>query len=354
MKRWIAILLMGFLLLGLMACQQETWDGFYDEDLARYVRLGALDSLTYTAYPTDVSEEEIDAVIISRLEAATELRETDGAVVDGLTVRFDRYCFIRGDAKPTLSVENAVGTVGVIYEDVVLSAILTHMIGMKQGDTAEYTVTLPDGYADDIQAETEATFRVTVLAVYERELPTLTDALAATLWPGCQTVEAARQVIRQTLKAEKEKMASYKIQAELWEKIVSTSTLLEVPTVLYREYYTELYFQYEAQATAESQTLSDYVEGTLHMTMEALETELKRRTDASIKEDLVLYALVQSEGLTCTETELLAYANASVLDSDGIFDSGEEYLSYYGKEAVTRLYFRDAVAEILRNRASAA
>ncbi|MBE6636942.1 MAG: hypothetical protein E7618_03960 [Ruminococcaceae bacterium] len=353
MKRWMAIVLAGLFLLGLAACHKETWQGFYEEDLSRYLRLGDLETLTYTAYPTDVSEEEIDAVIAARLEAATELCETTEAVENGMTVRFDRYCFIRGVAKPTLSVKNAVGTVGVAYEDRVLSALLSHMIGTKQGETAEYTVTLPAGYADDIPSETEATYRITVLAVYEREVPPLTDALAAMLWPGCQTVEDMRQAIRQTLAAEKEKNASYKIQAELWEKLVSSSTLLALPTVLYREYYTELYLQYESQAAAESQALADYVGGTLQMTMEELENELKRRTDAAVKEDLVLFSLVRREGLSCTEADLLSYANGCARDSDGIFDSGEEYLAYYGEDAVTKQYFRDAVAVLLRRYATA-
>ena len=145
----------------------------------------------------------------------------------------------------------------------------------------------------------------------------------------------------------------YHFLSELWEKLVSSSTLLALPTVLYREYYTELYLQYESQAAAESQALADYVGGTLQMTMEELENELKRRTDAAVKEDLVLFSLVRREGLSCTEADLLSYANGCARDSDGIFDSGEEYLAYYGEDAVTKQYFRDAVAVLLRRNATA-
>ena len=346
MKRFMSFILAVFAILGLPSCRYETWDGFYEEDLTRYVTLGSYQSLTYTAYDTSVAETEIDAAIATRLEAQTPLTETERAVAEGLTVAFDRYCFIRGVAVPMLSEENVVAEVGASYEDTVLAELLIKMLGMKQGNTAEYTVTLPVGYAEDMAA-TEAVYRITVLAVYEKNIPELTDAVAATLMTGCRTVAELRERIAVMLEKEKREEAAYRVEAELWNQVVSASELLRIPTEPYRDAYTVLYSSYEALAKADSVSLEDYAYNALGMTLAELKTEIDDRVRVLLKEKLVLYSLVKTEGIVCTEAEQKAYAERMAQASDGLFGSGDDYMAYFGEETVTEQYLREAVTERL-------
>lgn len=337
---WVLPVLIGIILLS--SCQTTSWRGFEKEDLSLYLTLGSYKGLTYTSISTAATEEEVEAAIRLRLEAATELTPTEDPIAEGTTVTFDRFCFLDGVSTPSLSEEGGTYRCGTTYEDAVITSLLQQMKGMKQGDTAELTVTLPADYRGEGSPARQATYRVTVRALYVKILPELTDALAATLMAGVDTVDELRAAVRDAIEAEKRTEAAYRVEAELWDRLVAESVMLQRPFDLYESYYHELYVGYENLATAATQELGEYLDASLGMTVEELEAMLAEQAEAKVKEALVLHAVAKTEGITCDAAEIKAFAETRAKEGS-IFESGADYLAFYGEDTVAEQLLKDKV-----------
>ncbi len=342
MKRrsvWLLLLLCAVLM---PSCGRDAWMGFEKEDLTRYLTLGTYKGLTYTAYNTSATEEEVEDEIRMRLEAITPLTPTEAPIVEGTIVTLDRFCFLNGVSTPSLSEEGATYCVGTAYEDAAVTALLRQMIGMKQGDTAELTVTLPEHYVGEGSPACEAVYRVTVRALYRQNLPELTDSLAATLMSGVKTVDELKNAIRADIEKVKRQEASYRIEAELWDKLMAASVLVERPSDLYQEYYLTLYEKYENLAAASTMELEEYLQSSLDMTEEELQQNLAKQAEEETKEVLVLHSVAKTEGIACTEEEVKAYAERCAKEGS-LFESGADYLAFYGEETVYNRLLKEKV-----------
>ncbi len=340
MKKKLLIILICVLTVFSFSCSNIGWKGLYDEDLSAYLTLADYTKFTYEKQNVEVSEADVDARINVLLEAATEMVETDKKLASGMTVAFDRFCFVNGQAKPELSFEGGLYTLdGTEYENEAVNLLLPKLVGMKKGDTATIEITLSDN--------TKATYNVTVLAVYERKTMTLTDAIASKLIPGCNTVAELKTEIQRRMTAEKEREAEKTLLSDLRKQLIDKSTLIRTPYSLYRDYYEDRMYLYEKLAEAAAMSLEEYLEKCTDMTYEELEAAVGEAASADVKDTLVLYSVVKKENISSTKEEISAFAEKMASQSEGIFESGEEYLSYYGSNAVKDEYLWSKVMEIV-------
>ena len=347
MKKKLLIILICVFTLFTYSCSNIGWKGLYEEDLSVYLDLADYTKLTYEKLNVTVTEAEVDARISTLLEAATTWVEVDKKLASGMAVAFDRFCFINGQAKPELSFEGGVYTLdGTKYENEEVNLLLPKLVGMKKGDTATLEITLSDN--------TKATYNVTVLAVYERKTVTLTDSVASKLIPGCSTVAELKAEIQRRLTLEKESEAEKKLISDLRKQLIDKSTLMRTPYSLYRDYYEDRMYLYEKLAKAASMTLEEYLEKCTDMTYSELEQAVGEAASADVKETLVLYSVVKKENISSSKDEISAFADKMANESEGVFESGEEYLSYYGENAVKDEYLWYKVMEIVLSEAKIA
>lgn len=327
----------------LCSCAISRFDGLYEENLSKYLTLGPYKGLTVTDYDTKVSESELEAAVEEALKALSAPVETEEGITESSIVRFDRFCFIDGESRPEYSAE------GVSYDcadktgDAVAYSLLSRMIGMKKGETAELEVLIPAGYMEDGSPETKATYRVTVLSVSEKVTPTLDDETAERLMPGCGGAEGYRSETRKRLEAGKKADADYRREAEIWKKIIDGSVLIDAPYDVYSVYYEELYLSYRKLAEVQSQSLGEYVEEFYGMSEQELEDQIGEQALDRTKEAFVLYSIVRAEEITFTDEELSAFAASCAAASGGVFASGKDYLDHYGKEQVGEMLLKDKV-----------
>lgn len=347
MKRTLVIFALLFSLT-VCACSGTSWEGFYEEELSEYLELGRYKGLSYEAFTVNVSEEDVDRTIETMLQAAAELKVTDAPSDDGSAVKFDRYCFVSDVSTPELSEEGGLYALYTEYEDLVLNTILRGIKGHKKGDTLEISVTLPAGYKGIVDTETAATYRITVTEVYERIVPELNDTTAATLIAGCRSVAELRERVRQGL--EKEQTDGYvtRIESKLKAEIIESSRLKKTPLSVLNEYYDDTVTLYQRLADAREVPLEDYLKAELGMTLEELEVFATEEALEKTKEALVLYSIVKLENITVTDALLNDFADKMAAQSLGIFESGAEYMSYYGKNAVTEDFLWSRVLETVR------
>ncbi len=345
MKKKLLIILICVFTLFSYSCSNIGWKGLYDEDLSVYLTLADYTEFTYEKPNTEVTEDEVNARINILLEAASEMVEVDKKLGTGMTVSFDRFCFVNGQAKPELSLEGGIYTLGTEYDDETVMLLLPKLIGMKKGSTSTLEITLSDG--------TKASYNVTVLAVYEKKTPALTDANASKLLSGCNTVEELKTEVTRRLANERTNEAKKKLISDLRNELIAKSTLIRTPYSLYRDYYEDRMYLYEKLAKASSMTLEEYLEKCTDMTYEELEKAVGDAASADVKETLVLYSVVKKENISSAKEEISAFAERMANESEGIFESGEEYLSYYGANAVKDEYLWSKVMEIVLSSAKA-
>ena len=325
----------------LCSCGITRWDGFENEDLSKYLTLGEYRGLELTGYDTSVSESEVDAAVNAALASLAEEKDIDSEIEDGDAVIFDRFCFIDGESLPELSEEKGKYTVGKETSDAAVTALLPLLAGMKAGDTAELTVTLPAGYVTAEAPETAAVYRVTVISVLRNSVPALDDTTAERFMPGCGGADGYRSAVKKQLEEKKSTEAEYRRESEVWQKIVSSSVLIDAPYDVYSGYYEEIVSSYEELAAAQSQKLGEYVESSLQIDMEKFEEQARTQALDETKEAFVLWSIVKKEDLTATDEEISTYADECAADSEGVFGTGEDFISYYGREKVREMLLKD-------------
>ncbi len=347
MKKRLIVLLMCALTVLSFSCSQSGWKGFYEEDLSKYLTLADYTKLTYEKTKTEVSDAEVDERIALLLTALAEVKEVDKKLESGMSVSFDRFCFIDGTAKPELSEEGGLYTIDDDeYEDKAVALLLPKLVGMKKGDTATFEIVLPAGYGG-LKKDKTASYTVTVLSVYEQTVPKLTDSVAPQLIAGYNTVSALKAEVRRRLERDKENEAATKMAAALRKELIDKSVLLSSPYSLYQDCYEDRMYLYEKLADAASMTLAEYLEECTDMTMSELQTLVSEAATTDVKEALVLYSVVKKEGISYSKVDISDYAEKMATESEGVFESGEEYLSYYGNNAVTTEYLWSRVMEIV-------
>ncbi len=332
--------------LFLPSCAVSGFKGFYEENLDKYLTLGEYKGLSYTEENIEVSAEEVEAEIEKRLKSLSQLVETENGIKKDSTVKFERFCFINGESTPELS-KSGTYLFADSETDKVALILLSQMSGMKKGEGKDIEIIIPKGYISESSAETKATFRVTVLSVYERVNAVLDDENAEKLIPNCGGVDGCREAIKEEIKIQKQVDLKYKKESELWDRVVESSILSDAPYDVYNAHYEVLYSSYRGLAEAQSEELEDYIAKSYDMTRSEFEKMLGDRALSMTKESFVLYSIVKKEGVAYTEKELSDYAELCAQLSDGVFDSGDDYLAFYGEDAVSEQYLKEKVLEII-------
>src|SRR5262249_4698752 len=94
-----------------------------------------------------------------------------------------------------------------------------HLLGMKAGETKEFSTTIPADYTNEKLANQQADYVVTIHSVEEKVLPELDDAFAVKVSDDeCETVEALSKVLSDNILEGKKR----RINTELREKILNT------------------------------------------------------------------------------------------------------------------------------------
>jgi len=304
-------------------------DGFDYEsaDLSQYVVLGTYEGLSADLAKVNVTEAELDSEIDNLLSSYGYYEEfTDRQVQEGDTVRADYTGYLNGvpfegGAATDQEITAASGTG---YIDGFAEAFIGQMTGVE----FSFDVTFPKDYGNAEMAGKEVTFVCTAHAVLGDEyiIPELTDAFVKDTF-GYNNVEEFRILFRDTVEEQRAYENESAMYSSLWTQIVEGSTVLKYPDGevdrLYNEskamyqYYAEMYgVEYDV-------FLANYVGVT--------DEQLKSDSELYVKEDLILYALIDALDTELTEEE---YNTGRTFLARMYGMTEEEFVSYYGEETI--------------------
>ena len=194
------------------------------------------------------------------------------------------------------------------------------IIGHNVGDTFDVTVTFPDGYGDSTDAEgntitlsgKEAVFSVTLNAITQSVVPTLTDEWVETNFAASDdlhTADALRQYFDSALYANN-------LDNAAMDYLLTNSTFKEVPTQI-TSYYIRMFLNYHSQlATKYGMELDAYAQAKGYADADAMLADSDAYFEHLAKQDLVMQAIAEQLDITPTQ-EQIDSANSSYADTYG-------------------------------------
>ena len=179
-----------------------------------------------------VKAEEIESALNHLAESFAQLHPvTDrDRVENDDVVRLDYAASVNGKPIPGLQGKGRLVELG---KESVFPGFQEHLLGMRRGATAEFTLAFPESSDSPGDPVRFATFRVTVHELARKEVPPLDDEFAKD-HGECATLAELRERVSRNLQQAADRRADSQMEDELITQLLSRNPF-EVPPSLVRE-----------------------------------------------------------------------------------------------------------------------
>ncbi|KRM68677.1 trigger factor [Apilactobacillus ozensis DSM 23829 = JCM 17196] len=279
----------------------QNWVLTADVTVKPEVELGDYTGLKVEKQNTRVYQKDIDAEIEKKRQSQAELvlkEDKAAAKGDTVVIDFDGYVdgkqFDGGKAN-NYSLELGSGSFIPGFED--------QLIGHKADEDVDVVVTFPENYqAKELQSK-EATFKVKIHEVKEKQLPKLDDEFAKDVDENVDSLDELKDKIKADLKEEKQASADNAIEDEAIQAAVKNATIKEVPQAMIDEDVQRQMDQYLANMQQQGINASMYFKLT-GTKPEDLKKQFVAGAEERVKTNLVLEAIVKNEKIEPTKEEI--------------------------------------------------
>ncbi len=206
-----------------------------------------------------VTKEELDDMRSKVLEKYNELVLKEGKVENGNVVTIDFEGFKDGKAFDGGKGENYSLEIG---SHTFIPGFEEQLIGMKTEEEKEIKVTFPEDYGEKSLAGAEATFKVKVHEIKEKQTRELDEDFFEDLgMDGIDSEEKLKEEIKKSLEAQKEMDAENKYVDTLLET-VSKNVDVDIPEEMVEEEVDRLMTRFEEQMKMQGISLDIYYQFT--------------------------------------------------------------------------------------------
>lgn len=266
------------------------------------VELGEYKGLEGKEIDAEVSEDDVNEQIEALLGQYAELVVKEGEVAEGDVANIDFKGFVDGDAFEGGEMEGhdleiGSGTFIPGFED--------QLIGLKAGEEKDVEVTFPEEYqAEELQGK-DATFKVKLNEVKEKEAKELTDEFVKEELEGFEGVETADEVkkqIEEDLKNFKEQERDYELRESLVVQAAENAKM-EIPEAMVEREQQRMLQEYEQRLAQQGLNL-ELFEQISGQTKEDLLEQMKDDAFKRVRTGLTLQAIAQAENIEATEEDV--------------------------------------------------
>lgn len=267
------------------------------------VKLGDYKNLSVTKQNTRVYQKDIDAELEKQRQQQAELvlkEDQPAAKGDTVVIDFDGYVDGKqfdGGKADNYSLELGSNSFIPGFED--------QLVGHKAGDNVDVKVTFPKDYqAKDLQ-DKEATFKVTLHEVKEKQLPELDDEFAKDVDEDVDSLDELKAKTKDRLKEEKTSAAHDAIEDEAISEAVDNAEIGDVPEAMIKDDIDRQMEQYLANMQQQGIQPKMYFQLT-GTTEDDLRKQFADGAEKRVKTNLVLEAVVEAEKIEPTEDQIKA------------------------------------------------
>ena len=265
------------------------------------VKLGDYKGMEVPEQDTTVSDADVDSEIEKKRQQQAELvLKEDKPAAKGDTVVIDYEGSVDGKkfdggSADNYSLELGSGSFIPGFED--------QLIGHNTGDDVDVKVTFPKDYHAKNLAGKDATFKVKVHEIKEKQLPDLDDDFAKDVDEDVDTLDELKDKTRKQLQEQKDNQAKGAIEDAAIEKAVANAEIEDIPQAMLDEDTNRQMQQYLAgmQQQGISPKMYFQITGTKE---EDLKKQFANDAEQRVKTNLVLEAIVDDANIEASDDEI--------------------------------------------------
>ncbi|MCE5187751.1 MAG: trigger factor [Eubacteriales bacterium] len=292
------------------------------------VTLGAYQKLEVPEPDFAVTDDEVMAEIEKEREKNARFLEQDRAVISSDRVVLDYSGSVDGEKFEGGTAEDQLLVIG---SGTFIPGFEEQIVGMKTGEEKDISVKFPEEYSAPLAGK-DAVFAVKIKAVQVKELPALDDEFAKDI-SDFDTLDALKADKKAKMSEKAAKNRQNAIENIALQK-ATENAIVEIPDVMVDRQINYMLRDVAYQLSMSGLTLEDYCKYT-GTDMNGLKDSYRAEALARVKTQLVVEAIGDKEGVTCTEDDLKAiiaeYAEGSGKTAEefeqSLKDEDREYLS---------------------------
>jgi trigger factor len=246
-----------------------------------------------------VPADAVDAELENLRQGFAKLNPVDRPAADGDAVLIDYEGLVDGESFEGGEARDYLLELGAGR---VLPEFEAALPGAKGGDEKEVTVTFPDDYPPEELRGKEATFKIKVKEVREKELPELDDDFASEA-SEFETVAELRDFVGSRIKEALEQQADERFRADALDAAAEKVTM-DLPDAIVTARAEEMWRRLE-RTLGERGISPDAYAQAQGKTREELLADVKPDAEKALKREAALQAVADAENIEVTEDEML-------------------------------------------------
>ncbi len=194
------------------------------------------------------------------------------------------------------------------------------VIGMKVGEEKDINVKFPEDYFSKDLAGKDATFKVKLHEIKEKQLPALDDEFAKDV-SEFDTLKDYKTSIKEKKQAQNDDKAKHETE-NLAIEAVSNETKIDIPSGMIETEIDAIIRDLEQQLSYQGINLDQYLK-IMNKTRKEIEENYKEQAEKNVKSRLILEAIIKEEKIESTDEEI----NAKIKEMATNYGRKEEELS---------------------------
>lgn len=331
MKKLIAIcmtIMLCFGLLTLTGCDTKKEQPYSQYDLSEYITLPDYDTYETSVPDVKITEDDIDEEIQARLEdKATTETVTEGTVEEGDTVKISfKGTLADGTTEDGMQSDGYTLTLG---SGGMIEGFEEGLYGATIGETVTLDLQFPDPYENNEELSgQDVTFEVTVLSKDTKVVPELDESFIKEN-SDVSTEEEYREYVKGQLEQDEYDNQLYDLKNSIYTKIVEETEVLQYPEAEVEEQVELLDSDYRNMAENYGyDDWEDFLSEYFGIDQAEYDEEIRVYAESIIKQEMIIYAIAEKEGIEVTEEEYQDYMN-EMLTSSG-FEDADAFEEYAG------------------------
>jgi len=247
----------------------------------------------------DVEDKEIEGSIkeLQRMQIK-EIRATHPAGTgDKIVVDMDMSL-----AGVPLDGGQARGHSIFLDEEYYVPGLKEKVLGMKEGETREFTLKFPkDHYQKNIAGQ-DVGFKVTVKEVYELQYPAADDEFAKTL--GQESITKLREILKENILKDKQQKEDQRVEIEILEKLAEKSRFGDLPDRMVNAEVDRMMHELEHGIADRGVGFEDYLKS-IKKSVEDLKLDFAAQAVKRIKTALILREYGVRKNIEVSDAEVL-------------------------------------------------
>ena len=296
-----------------------------EKELAKSVELGEYKGLAVDKTIEDVTDDQVEEQLRNILSTSTvEVEDPEAAAGEGDVVNINYTGTKDGTAFDGGTAEDYDLTLG---SGQFIEGFEDGLIGAKKGETKELNLTFPEDYPNSDLSGQDVVFTVTVNAI--KRIPELSDEWVKNN-SEYDNIEDYKQGIREDLEASNQFSADSATKNEAWNQVLTNSDVKEYPDEDLDSAVKEYNDSINSYAEQMGQSVDEFLKAQ-NITQEQLDEESQQYAQYKLKQNLIVQAIMDSEGFTLDDEGCQKAASQMEKDYGMTLD---DMIEQYGESTV--------------------